>query len=63
MKRADSGRVDLKDPQSNMYGCLPCPRCASKFRASFNRPDGLRVECGDCGYSEPGTAADGGDRG
>lgn len=57
--------VDLSctDPKRNMYGCLPCPKCGSEYRACFSRPDsaGLvenTVECSDCGYAQPARVID-----
>ena len=49
-----SNVVDWDDPDHNMYGCAPCPKCAGKFRASYRRGDALSIEC-DCGHTE--TAA------
>lgn len=34
----------------NMYGCLPCPKCKSVYRASYGRAAGLTIECDDCGH-------------
>jgi len=42
--------VDCRDPTANMYGCQPCPVCASTYRAQF-AGSGL-VECDDCGYRQ-----------
>ncbi len=48
----------------NMYGCTPCPRCDSRYRAPYMRdPKTLRmangvpgakmtVECDECGYKQ-----------
>lgn len=50
---ADSGVVDWEDPQANMYGCLPCPKCGSEYRASYdNGPDAGMICCDDCGFKE-----------
>lgn len=56
----------MSTPKKNMYGCLPCPKCGSTFRASYRRPvfkdphpkdaapgGSLRtIECDDCGFKE-----------
>jgi len=42
------------DPQANMYGCQPCPKCGSLYRASYKRPDDLWIECDECGYKQRG---------
>lgn len=34
-------------PEANMYGCLPCPNCHSKYRVPYNVIK-LTVECDDC---------------
>lgn len=49
-----SGIVDFQSPSANMYGCQPCPKCGSKFRASYKsgRSAGM-VACDDCGHHEP----------
>lgn len=51
--------IDTGDPEENMYGCRPCPKCGSKYRAPFRRgqwPEGAEfsIECDDCGFREPG---------
>jgi hypothetical protein len=39
--------LDYENKQANMYGCLPCPRCGSRFRW----PDQNHIlQCDDCGY-------------
>jgi len=46
----------------NMYGCTPCPKCGSKYRAVFKKnrkrdeaPEDLGfISCDDCGYEELG---------
>lgn len=48
-----SNVVDWSDPDRNMYGCAPCPKCASVYRAAYRRPTGLVIECDDCGHKEP----------
>jgi len=46
--------VDFEDPAANLYGCKPCPRCSSKFRAPYKREGGgIMIECDDCGYKAP----------
>lgn len=49
--------------ERNMYGCLPCPKCASVYRAPYKRhyvePRDVSIEC-DCGFTEPGRFSDGG---
>jgi ribosomal protein L37AE/L43A len=37
----------------NMFGCLPCPKCGSKFR--WPTQSGVIV-CDDCGFTEPSPA-------
>lgn len=50
--------IDWSDPNANMYGCQDCPKCESKYRASYNRPDGtVKIMC-DCGFVEPAEFAD-----
>ena len=47
--------VDFENPDANMYGCLPCPKCSSKHRASYKggRKDGTtEIRCDRCGFSE-----------
>lgn len=34
------------EARRNMYGCLPCPKCKSKYRTPLT--DGTQ-ECPDCG--------------
>jgi hypothetical protein len=36
-------------PERNMYGCLPCPKCGSKFR--WPTQD-RTIQCDDCGLIE-----------
>lgn len=38
--------IDLTDPNANMYGCFPCPKCKSRFR--YGTQEGT-VKCDDCG--------------
>jgi ribosomal protein L37AE/L43A len=51
MSEAASNIVDLscKTADVNMYGCLPCPKCSSKYRWSRDY-DGLII-CHDCGFT------------
>ena len=59
MKSA-SGVIDLGAPGANMFGCQPCPKCKSEYRATFAGKDGgLSIECDDCGHKEPGTVKEG----
>jgi hypothetical protein len=48
--------IDQSDPHANTYGCMPCPRCNSIYRAAYpkssNRPLGPTVECDRCGLIE-----------
>ena len=54
-KGKDSGVVDWGDHKRNMYGCAPCPKCGSIYRAAYRRAAGLVVECDDCGHKELGV--------
>lgn len=48
---AKSGAVDMYSETANMYGCEPCPKCASLFRCVFNeKPD--VIQCDACGFQE-----------
>lgn len=47
---ARPGRVDFSSPTANMYGCEPCPKCKSGFRAGYRSPP--RIACDDCGFEE-----------
>ena len=49
-KQTPSGFVDTSDPEANMYGCKPCPKCGERYR--FPMTDGT-VQCDSCGFSEP----------
>lgn len=49
-----SGVISFVSSDTNMYGCLPCPTCNGKHRASYRRETGLIIECDDCGFKEPG---------
>lgn len=46
----DTKKVDIYHLETNMYGCLPCPKCNSKFRVPYLK-SGM-IECDDCGYKE-----------
>jgi hypothetical protein len=52
----NTGAVDWTDPAANMYGCLPCPGCASETRAAYREGrDAGMVVCDDCGFCERAT--------
>jgi hypothetical protein len=64
------GVIDCDNSAANMYGCLPCPRCGSVYRAPFRDrrwdkhsklevPSGIVISCGDCGHEEEGRSAEG----
>lgn len=42
----------------NMYGCLPCPRCKSKYRVPYKSSPVAKllgcplIECDECGLAE-----------
>lgn len=47
-------QINYEDPDNNMYGCPPCPKCESRFMYP-KQPDasGKRfVACDDCGFSD-----------
>jgi hypothetical protein len=46
----DVAKVDVYNPEANMYGCLPCPKCRSVFRY-VTRKSGL-ITCDDCGFTQ-----------
>jgi len=54
MNDVDTVDLNCDDTNRNMYGCLPCPKCKSTFRASYIRSVGNQkhstIECDDCGY-------------
>jgi predicted RNA-binding Zn-ribbon protein involved in translation (DUF1610 family) len=54
-----SGRVDTSDPNANMYGCQPCPKCGSIYRIPTNPPKDAQhygtINCEGCGFEEPIT--------
>ncbi len=39
--------IDESDPKTNMYGCLPCPKCKDRFRWPDNENI---IRCDACGY-------------
>ena len=41
--------LDLSNENANMYGCLPCPKCGSKYRWPTQE---LIIECDECGFTE-----------
>lgn len=45
--------IDLDNPDANMFGCLPCPKCGSERRSPYARTGVLRIECECCGFTEP----------
>lgn len=52
-----TGRVVYGAPGTNMYGCLPCPKCKDVHRYPWKgRQGALRgvdvVRCDDCGFQE-----------
>lgn len=51
-----SGRVDNYALGANMYGCMPCPKCGSKYRAAYRKT--ITVDCDDCGFKELAVFAD-----
>ena len=45
--------LDTSNPDANMYGCLPCPKCGSEYRCPFlNGEDAGMIVCDDCGHRE-----------
>ena len=56
----DTAVLDYGDPARNMYGCLPCPKCGSEYRAPFGKPGAqISVECDGCGHKELAKNEDG----
>lgn len=50
--------VDISKQSANMYGCQDCPKCGSRYRVPYQNSDGsLRIDCDDCGWTEPATRA------
>lgn len=48
-----TNRIDNENPQANMYGVLPCPKCGSHYRwpsqpVHPQHPDS--IICDDCGW-------------
>ena len=48
-------KLNLDTPGANMFGCAPCPKCGSEFRAPYredapNVEDRGKIVCDDCGY-------------
>ncbi len=63
MARADTPTtavIDESDPAANMYGCLPCPKCGSRFRWPNHNETrtGLNVVCDECGLVQPAVRKD-----
>ena len=56
---AETGVVDWSDlsPERNMYACLNCPKCGSKYRYPFGEP--IMVHCDDCGFKEKARVVNG----
>lgn len=50
-------KIDIKHPQSNMYGCLPCDDCKSTYTYPriTEEPTLVIVECTDCGWTTLAT--------
>jgi len=46
----------------NMYGCLPCSKCGSKYCTPYQR-ETLVIECGDCGRVVPARLVEDGEAG
>jgi hypothetical protein len=40
----------MSEPQRNMFGILPCPKCGSVFRWPTQQ---RTIQCDDCGLVEP----------
>jgi hypothetical protein len=57
-----SNVVDWDDPDHNMYGCAPCPKCGGKYRAAYRRAGMvvLSIEC-ECGHTEPAAPRESGE--
>lgn len=50
-----SNVIDVTDPARNMYGCAPCPKCESVYRAPFWVGTDAVIECDECGFKEYGA--------
>jgi len=49
-------RLDYQNPEVNMYGCLPCPKCKSKYRTptqAVHPTKPMMILCDDCEFEEP----------
>lgn len=57
-----SNVIDWEDPDHNLYGCTPCPKCGGNYRVAYRRVglDVLSIEC-ECGYTELEAADSGSD--
>jgi hypothetical protein len=44
--------INTQNPEANMYGCTPCPRCLDECRYPTARGVVLMVYCGECGRLE-----------
>lgn len=42
----------------NLYGCQPCPKCRSEYRAPYKRKGVMVIECGECGHAEDAAIGD-----
>jgi predicted RNA-binding Zn-ribbon protein involved in translation (DUF1610 family) len=54
---SDTGRLSLDQPNANMFGVVPCPKCGSAYRFPSQR-DATQIPphsiiCDDCGFVEP----------
>ena len=48
-------KLDTSNPENNMYGCPPCPKCKSVYRwptRDVHPTDPLKIICDDCGFKE-----------
>lgn len=49
-------QIDYDDPDRNIFGLKPCPKCGSDYRWP-TRPDHPKIPsmvvCDDCGRNEP----------
>lgn len=41
--------LDFDNPDANMYGCVPCPKCRSRSRWPDQQ---FRIHCDECGRIE-----------